>query len=195
MNRLDRFFAGLLWLLGTLFVAGSVHIVAIFALPDFEEKAAFTRVSALGKPAQLTLLARLGPGVGFAPFSDPAMAQGVCLFDLSQGPLRVHGDVDADRMITLSFRTPAGRIFYSMSDRAAQHGKIDVLVLSAEQLESLEAEDDEEDDAVQALRLVAPTQRGVVLINSLAVLPSEWPEAEQRVKALSCDTEHAASQD
>lgn len=194
MSRLDRFFAALLWLLGVLCVAGIVHIVTIFALPEREEKDAFGRLSAMAQPAQLALLPRPRPGAEFAPFSDPAVAQGVCLFDLSQGPLRLHGDIDPDRMITLSFRTPAGRIFYSMNDRAAQHGKIDVLVLSAEQLESLEAETDEDDDSGQELRLVAPMQKGFIFINSLAALPSEWSEAEQRIKAFSCATEPVAQE-
>lgn len=189
MNRLDRFLAGLLWLLGVLFIAGITHIAAIFALPGLEGKDAFGRLSALAQPARLTLLPPPRPGAEIMPFADPAVAQGVCLFDLSQGALRLQGKLEGDRLLTLSFRTPAGEVFYSMTDRAAQHGRIDVLLLSPAQLEALEAEADDDEDPPQELRLVAPTRRGIIFVNSLAALPSERSAAEERIKAISCDVE------
>jgi hypothetical protein len=42
------------------------------------------------------------------------------------------------------------------------------------------------------LRLVAPTTKGFVLVNALAAFPSGRLEAEQRVKAISCEAETAA---
>ncbi len=79
-----------------------------------------------------------------------------------------------------------------MTDRAAQRGAIDVLLLTADQLETLEAETDEDEPAPQELRLVAPTTKGFVLVNALAAFPSGRLEAEQRVKAISCEPETAA---
>ncbi len=179
MNWLDRALAGLLWLLGVLFVAATVHIIAIFALPRLEGKDAFARLSAFARPVGLTLLPAPGPEGATMPFADPAIAQGVCLFDLARGAVRLRGKVEGDRLLTLSFRAPSGEVFYSMTDRAAQHGKIDVLLLSPAQLETLEAEADDDEDPPQELRLVAPTRRGIILVNSLAVTPSERPEAEE----------------
>lgn len=189
MSALDRILAGSLWLLGVLFVAGIVHILSIFALPDLESTDAYGRLAALASPARMTMLPRPSPGAEILPFADPAIVQGVCLYDLSQGALRLRGSVDGDRLLTLSFRTPSGEVFYSMTDRAAQHGKINVLVLSPEQLEAIESEADDEEDLPQELRLIAPTQRGIILVSSLASLPSERLEAEARVKAISCQTE------
>lgn len=191
MNRLDRVLAGVLWCLGVLFVAAAVHILAVFYLPKYEGKDPFSRLSAFAKTGELTVLPRAAPQAEWAPFSDPALAQGACLYDLSRKPMRLSGEVDADRMLTLSFRTPTGEIFYSMSDRAAQRGKIDVLVLTADQLETLEASDEGDEEAPQELRLVAPTTKGIVLINALAAFPSERLEAEQRVKAMSCAPEES----
>ena len=191
MNRIDRLLAGLLWLLGVVFVAGIVHIVAIFALPDFKSKDAFGRFSMLAQPAQLTLLPHPEPGAEIMPFGDPALAQGVCLFDLSQGPLRLRGDVDGDRLLTLSFRTPEGHVFYSMTDLAAQQGKIDVIVLTAAQLEIVEAEDDE-DDPSQDLRLVAPEPQGFVIVSALALDQGDRADAEKRIKSVVCAVEQVA---
>jgi uncharacterized membrane protein len=168
-------------------VAGIVHILVIFNLTKLQKNDPLTRISALAKTSTLTLLPRAGPDTGLAPFSDPALAQGACLFDLSRGPMHLRGEIEADRMLTLSFRTSGGDVFYSMTDRAAQRGQIDVLVLSPDQLETLEADDDEE--PAQALRLVAPTTKGFVLVNALAAFPGDRAEAERRVMAISCEAE------
>jgi uncharacterized membrane protein len=194
MSGLDRLAAGLLWCLAVLCVAGIVHILAVFNLPSLERNDPLARIAALTKTGGLALLPRVSPGAEWAPFSDPALAQGACLFDLTHSPMRLRGEIDGDRMLTLSFRTAGGDIFYSMTDRAAQRGRIDVLVLTADQLENLEAETDEDAPAPQELRLVAPTTKGFVLVNALAAFPSQRIEAEQRVKAIACEPEPAAAQ-
>ncbi|ACK50612.1 conserved hypothetical protein [Methylocella silvestris BL2] len=189
MNRLDRILAGLLWLLGVALVAVVVHLIAVFTLPKRLGNDPVSRLSALAKPGEMSLLPLARPGAEWAPFSDPAMAQGACLYDLTRGPVRVSGEIDADRMLTLSFRTPSGENFYSMTDRAAQHGRIDVLLLTSEQLEALEADSDDDDEPAQELRLIAPTIKGFVLVNALAAFPSETAEARQRVAAMTCAPE------
>ena len=119
------------------------------------------------------------------------MVQSICPFDLSEGGLRVHADVEAERLLTFSFRTSAGQVFYSMSDLAAQQGKIDVVVLTPAQLEIAEANDDE-DDSSQDLRLIAPETKGFVIISALAAYQSERAEAEERVKSVACTVEQIA---
>lgn len=188
MNIVDRLLAALLWLLGVLAIAGIIHIAAIFILPGYTAKGAYARLLSLAKPGQLTVLPPPGPDKQFIPFADPAMVQAVCPYDLSQGPLRLHADVEGDRLLTLSFRTPAGQVFYSMTDLAAQQGKIDIVVLTPAQLEIVEADDDE-DDPSQDLRLIAPEQQGFVFVNTLAAYPSERADAEERIKAVTCAAE------
>ena len=78
-----------------------------------------------------------------------------------------------------------------MTDLAAQQGKIDVVVLTPEQLEIVEADDDE-DDPSQDLRLIAPETKGFVVISALAAYPGERPEAEERVKSVACGVEQIA---
>ncbi|MGH6852693.1 MAG: DUF1254 domain-containing protein [Methylocella sp.] len=191
MNLIDRVLAALLWLLGVLAVAGITHIAAIFALPQFAAKDTYARISELAKPGQLTLLQAAGANKQVIPFADPAMVQSVCPFDLSQGGLRLHADVEGDRLLTFTFATSAGQVFYSMTDLAAQQGKIDVVVLTAAQLDIVEAEDDE-DNPSQDLRLVAPEPRGFVIVSALAAYRSERADAKERVKSVVCAVEQVA---
>ena len=191
MNQIDRLLAALLWLLGVLAIAGITHITAIFALPEIAAKDTAARIFELAKPGQLTLLPAAGANKQVMPFADPAMVQSVCPFDLSQGSLRMHADVEGGRLLTFSFRTSAGQVFYSMTDLAAQQGKIDVVVLTAAQLEIVEAEDDE-DDPSQDLRLVAPEPQGFVIVSALSVYKSDRADAEARVKSVVCAVEQVA---
>ncbi len=193
MNRIDRLLAAFLWLLGILAVAGITVIVAIFVLPEVAAKDTYARILALAKPGQTALLPPARPDTQFMPFADPAMVQSVCPFDLADGGLRLHADVEADRLLSLSFRTSAGQVFYSMTDLAAQQGKIDVVVLTPEQLEVVEADDDE-DDPSQDLRLIAPETMGYVIISSLAAYPGERAEAEERIKSVTCTVEQVAQE-
>jgi uncharacterized membrane protein len=116
------------------------------------------------------------------------VVQGVCLYDLDRGPLQFSAEVPGGGLLTFSFRTRTGRVFYSMTDRAASHKKLDVIVLTAKQLESLEADDDGE-ELPQELRLTAPQKKGFVLINVLVAFPSERANIEALVKSMTCETD------
>jgi uncharacterized membrane protein len=191
MTLTNRLLAFLLYTLGVLFTAGLVHLVSIFAMPEVAPNDAFTRLSALAKSKQPVLLPRPLPGQELTPFEDPALAQAVCLFDLTHGSLHVRASLDHDALLTLSFRSRTGRVFYATTDRAAVHGKIDIRVLTAAQLEAVQADDDEDNPPAE-LRLVAPQAKGFILIDALASRPSEHAAAEARALSVHCAPEAVA---
>ncbi len=178
------------WAIGTIFVAGVVHIVSIVLMPAVAPRDALARLSEAAAAAETTpngviLLPPAGSSGAPLPFEDPAMAQGVCLFDLSQGMLRVTGAVDGDDFLGLSFHTGAGRIFHAMTDRSAIKGKIDFVIGDARQIAALESADSEE-TPVHEVRLTSPAKKGFVLIRALARRPSEEGRARARVKSMTC---------
>lgn len=189
MNGIERLAAWVLLVLATACVAGIVHIVSIFALPRIVDADPFTRLAMLMTPARMQLLPRPAPGSQLVPFSDPAMVRGVCLFDLSKQPLRVVGTNDSERLLTLSFRTRDGHVFFSMTDQAAVRGELNILVLSPSQLEEVEASSSADDEPSQELRLVAPSLQGIILVDALAALPGESARAEERVMSIKCEAE------
>src|ERR1700761_1624034 len=146
MSLGDRFFSLLLYLTGVLCVAGLVHIVSILVMPHVAAHDAYQRFAALAKPGKTTLLPQTQPGHEIAPFADPALTQGACLYDLADGPLHVHADLPDNRLLTISFRTRSGEVFYSMTDRASLHGTIDVTIMTQPQLEAAQQNDDDNDE-------------------------------------------------
>ncbi|HLH10853.1 MAG TPA: hypothetical protein VKV77_03115 [Methylovirgula sp.] len=194
MNFGDRIFGFLLYVTGIVFVAGAVHLVSILLMPQVAPHDAYARLSRLAKPGQMVLLPPALPGHEITPFEDPAMAQAVCLYDVSSAPLHLHAEIPDAGLLTLSFRTRSGKIFYSMTDQAALHGTIDVRIMTEPQLEAIEDSEDDENEPLQELRLVAPDVKGFVLVNALAAFPSERAAAEARATSVSCSTEAIAQQ-
>ena len=177
-------FAILPWVAGCLVVAGIVHITSIFAMPRLAPRDAFARMSEIAAPHRVTLLPAATPGAG-APFDDPALAQGVCRYDLAQGPVRLRATLHPDALMLMSFHGRNGQIFYSMTDRSATRGKLDVLLLTRQQLDVVEA-NDPEDELPQDLRIIAPTLEGFLLFRALAEFPGEMEDAEKRIQSIFC---------
>ena len=187
MRMFDRLLGALPWLLAALFAAGAVHIVSILAMPALAPDDAYARLARIVPRDRVVLLPRALPAHQVAPFPDPALVQSVCLFDTGRGPVRIRADAGASGFTGLSLHSRDGRIFYAMTDRSALDGKFDALVLDQAALDRLEAA--EGDDAPQELRIVTPTDTGFVLLEALAVHPSEREENEARVAAMSCRNE------
>jgi uncharacterized membrane protein len=188
MTLLDRFLTLSLYALAVLLIAGMVHILSILLMPYVAAHDGFARLAPLGPPGELVLLPRTDPAHQVAPFTDPAVAEGVCVFDLDKGPLALRGDLQPGGLVTLSFRTRSGRIFYSMTDKATQHGAVDIRVVTSAQREELEGNDDDQ-EPLQELRLVSPEKTGYVLIGAFVPFPSAWPESEAQLKAITCSAE------
>lgn len=197
MSRLSWF----QWAVGGLIVvlvAALTHLSAILILPSVATKDAFDSlvdsdaVGSVKKPAAngtMRLLAASRPGDSLIPFRDPATVQGICFFDLSATPFRIKTTIEDGRLLTLSFRTPKGRIFYSMTDRAAFHDVIDIHLVTEAQLKVVEAGDDEDQGLPSELRLKAPGLAGMVVATALVARPSEAHDAEERIKAIACAPE------
>jgi uncharacterized membrane protein len=173
------------WLMATLIIGSIVHIVSILAMPRLAPLSSFARIAALTPLHGMVVLPRTIPQRGFAPFEDPAMALGACLFDLEEGALRLRGTLAPDDLMLFSFHGRDGRAFYSMTDRGAARGKLDVLILTQPQLDEVEANDDE-DALPQDLRIVAPDREGFVLLRALAERPGDLADAEARIAAITC---------
>lgn len=191
MKFLDRLLDWTPWLLATVCVAGAVHIISILLMPEIAPRNAFARLTAAARSAETTptgvaLLPHATPGAEILPFEDPAFAEGVCLFDLSKGMMRVSTDADPDDLLALTFHARTGLVFHAATDRSAIKGKIEVLIGDARQIEALEGADEEPPPS--QVRVASPTKRGFVLIRSLIKRSSDRERAEQRLRAVTCES-------
>ncbi len=179
------------WAAGVLIVAGIVHIVSILAMPRLAPRDAFARMERLAPAHRMTLLPAASPEGGSPPFEDPALVQGVCRYDLAAGPVRLRAELSSDVLTLFSFHARFGQLYYSMTDRSATRGKLDVLLVTPAQLEAVEA-NDSEDELPQELRILAPTLQGFILARALAERAGDLDETRKRVMAIGCALAPAA---
>ena len=177
------------WLGGCLVIGGIVHIASVLAMPRLAPGDAFARIAALAPANTFARLPKVAPGTEIMPFNDPAMASGACRFDISDAPLRVSIAVNGDSLMAISFHDRYGRVFYSMTDRAAVRGQIEAVIVTATQKDVLEADDNEEGPGPD-LRLLTSQKQGFVLVRALAEQPGDYGAAADLLNNVRCALEN-----
>jgi uncharacterized membrane protein len=75
-----------------------------------------------------------------------------------------------------------------VTDRAAVRGELEIVAMTARQLDEARAAEDENEPS-RDVRIVAPEQQGFVIVRVAAPTPSQRSQAEAVAKAVSCITE------
>jgi uncharacterized membrane protein len=153
------------FLIAAILIGGVLHIVSLLAVPVVAPRDAYSRLAAMGVENTPILLDPSDPEKNL-PFLDPAFVHLACLFDLSDGPVRVRVPL-AGPYVSMSFHSRDGTAFFSLNDRSALG-----TVLDAEMR-------DEGDDASKSLPLGAgtiavasPGPTGFVMARAFAAAPS-----------------------
>lgn len=184
MTGLGRF------LLATLFglaLAVGVHIAAIIAAPRLAEADAFAKIQPTLTADSAQMISAPGGESSWLPLPDPAVAVAACAFDLRNGPMRVSSKTEAP-LLSFSFHREAGGVFFAVTDRAAVRGELEIVAMTARQLDEARAAEDANDPS-RDVRIVAPEQRGFVIVRVAAPTASLRPQAEEAAKAVTCVTE------
>jgi uncharacterized membrane protein len=169
-----------LWSLVGVLLGIFAHLVSVIALPRLSTQAGFQRVAALAKAEGFTILAADKTPL---PEPDPAIVTAFCRYNLDGGAIRLHVPVTSG-FLSISFYTSAGLAFYSLTDRAAADGAIDLGLYTAAQLALVRA--NEGPDQPGALRLQAPQERGLVVLRALIPEPGEQAEIERVLGQAHC---------
>ena len=177
------------FIIAGLILAVMAHLTSVLLMPHFTRNDIFARLGAVAAVNTAAALPqreidRLG-----LPFADPAAAAAVCRYDLSAGILRVRAPA-AETLLTVTIAAKGGRVFYSLTDRAAagDSDSVDVVIGTPEQIAKIEAADPE-DEAVSELRVRAPKNEGVVIFRVLALTDSGREAAERAAAASTCELE------
>ncbi len=164
-------------------MAAMAHLGAVLLIPRYAAQDAASVFMASGADGKAELLRAGSPEAAAIADIDPATAVAVCGFDLEDGPLRA--SIRAGQLpLSLSVQMRGGGVIYAVTDRAAQRGVIEFVVLTRAQYEARVAGDD--DDAQRELRVVAPSAQGLVVARALARQPSDRAAAEALVGSMAC---------
>ncbi|QFR31694.1 DUF1254 domain-containing protein [Ancylobacter sp. TS-1] len=170
-------------ILAGIVLGGIVHLVAVLILPYLSEQDAYARLSAVGDPnrvAQIDDPSALG---AVLPATDPAFISAVCLYDLSDGPLKVRVPTTED-YTSVSFYTRFGLPFYAINDRSAGRSIIELDLMNSKQRAALP--EDEEVTAADRLIVESPSNEGIVLIRAMVRERGAREEVRARMEAANC---------
>ncbi|MEP9352130.1 DUF1254 domain-containing protein [Xanthobacter sp. KR7-65] len=171
-----------------LFVAFAVvlgaiaHIVSILAMPALAERNAYARLSEMMESNVLTMLADPTPQQQVLPTMDPAFIAAICLYDLSQAPLKVRVPATAD-YTSVSFYTSEALAFYALSDQAAGR-VIELELMTASQKAALP--EDEEITAADRLVIESPTREGIVAVRAFVRERGMRDLVRRQLEAATC---------
>jgi uncharacterized membrane protein len=171
-------------------LAGGVHIAVILASPRFAEQDAFANIQPTLTAEQAQIISAPGTTNTWLPMPDPAIAVAACAFNLSDGPARIAAKTGS-LFLSFSFHTKTGGVFFAVTDRAAVRGELEIVVMTARQLDEARAGEDENDPS-RDVRIVAPEGRGFVIVRVAAPTPSLRSQAEEAAKAVACTVDEEA---
>ncbi len=169
--------------------AAIVHIAIIFSIPLQAENDAWARLSRLGDLFSVVRIEnRRDPqaGASAAPafaFIDPAFIDAACRFSLEDGPVRLTAD-DRTGFWTASVYARNGDNHYSINERVALEGALDLFIGTREQLDLARVEGSEVPD--QTVMVELPTTQGYVMVRSLVDSESERPFVDRFVRSITC---------
>jgi len=175
-----------LTLLCALVLAGLVHLATVLAIPRLSERTAFWRLGDQPADGKATLIPT-GDERPWPMRPDPAVVLAACRYDLAAGPARIAARTGA-LFESLSFFSRTGTLFFSVTDRAAVRGALDLVVMTKPQLDAAIAEDDEPSRDV---RVLAPQSDGFVIVRVLATSASDREEAQAAARSVSCSADTA----
>jgi len=170
-----------------LVIAAGVHIVAILASPYLADRDAFAKVQATLTADKAQIISAPGGENTWLPRPDPAIAVATCAFDLRNGPMRIAAQT-GPLPLSFSFHKESGGVFFAVTDRAAVRGELEIVTLTARQLDEARAAEDENDPS-RDVRIVSPERQGFVIVRVAAPSPSLRPQAEEAAKAVTCTAE------
>jgi uncharacterized membrane protein len=173
----------LLLFLGGALLGGIVHLATVIILPRTATQDAYSRLARIAPINTVTTLPAPTPESAPMPFMDPAFANAVCRYDLSQGTLKLTVPVSL-AYTSVSFYTRYDVAYYAINDRAAGRRIIELELMTVEQHNQLP--EDEDITAADRLIVESPTVTGLIAIRALAPEPGLMPMAQRTIAAAKC---------
>lgn len=157
-----------LWVLAGLILGGIIHLSVILLVPSYAERDAWSRLASIAPDQAFVALDQDEQDLASALQLDPALAYGVCQFDLARGPIFIDGKLPHS-FWSIAIAARDGRVIYSTTSRAGSGDEIKIGVFNPAQSRLL---------AEEGLEI----GQGFLIVNApsnqLTAIVRLWPEHE-----------------
>ncbi len=158
------------FLVGAFMLAGAVHISTVLLVPAMAQADGWSRLEPLAGVDRFAEITAVNAGTSGVRGLDPLFVNGACRLRLGNEPVGIAVDA-RDRFWSLALYDAQGTIIFSLNDRTAGGGRLDMVVVNPSQNAQLKNSppgamdltivvESAADDLVALLRLFAPTESG-----------------------------------
>ena len=170
-------------------IAVIVHIAIVLLVPRYAPVDAWAKLSAVTRPWNFTEIAVPAGAGGARPPAiqtglDPRFGVVACRFDLAQGPVSIVGEGDVP-FWSLAVFDRRGQNVYSLNDRTAISGRLDLIVLDTTQRAQLRENPVEGLDSSILVR--TDMGEGFVLVRALAPDETWTPTVRAFLRGAICE--------
>lgn len=175
-----------IWIVGGILLGGIVHLASVLAMPGAASDDAYARLAKLAPLNTMVPLPAPTPKASIMPFMDPAFAEAVCRYDLSDGSIKLNAPV-GKAYTSVTFYTRESVAYYAINDRAAGRRAIELDLMTPQQHAALP----KELDVTEADRLIidSPTTTGIIVARALAPQAGLMPMARRALAGAKCRVE------
>jgi len=172
----------LAWALGVALLAAAVHIVVIFMVPRMTTSDGWWRLANASDNQGFSLLAPDGEGPSTTGL-DPLFVHGSCRLSLKEAPASLSFS-GPNSFWSLALYLKRGTVLFSVNDRTAVDGKLDMLVVDPIQNAMLKESAGAELD--QTIVVESPQEDLVALVRFYAPTPRDRQIAVEHLQAAEC---------
>ncbi|MGB6119664.1 MAG: DUF1254 domain-containing protein [Mesorhizobium sp.] len=164
--------------------AGVVHIAILLLLPSYAERDAWTLISEAGPEYALVQVNRSQQAASVLVDADPLFEVGACRFDLSQGAVRLSSP-ERVPFWSISLFDRRGLNIYSLNDRTASDGVLDIIIATPVQL--IEMRNSATDAFAGSVIVEADATETIAIIRSFVPDKSWGPIVQANLAATRCE--------
>ena len=168
---------------GVLMLAGAIHIGAILLVPGFSVADGWSRLASIAGRDRFVEIPVADTKSGAVIGLDPLFVNGGCLIALAEFPFGIAVEA-RDRFWSLALYDPRGTILFSLNDRTAIEGRLDMIIVSPAQNALLTRAPTEEID--QTIVVESPSQELIGLLRLFAPTDAAREEARRIMNAAEC---------
>jgi len=178
-------------LIVSLVLAGIIHLSIVLLIPKYGTRDAWTYLS--GKTSMFNFTPLNSQESGFAITEvDPFFKHGVCRFELNEFALKMLGP-KSDLIWSASVFNESGTIVYSLNNRTAIDGKLDLLILNP--LQTLQLRESQSELLETSVVIETDLKYGFVVLRAFRPNDSWSKVVEDFFKDIDCDRFNVVAED
>jgi uncharacterized membrane protein len=170
------------FVVATAFLTGIIHICTILLIPFLAESDGWSRLAAVAGDDRFVEVPAAGPEASVQGL-DPLFATGACRIELDDAPAAITVEAH-DRFWSLALYDPRGTIIFSLNDRTALAGRLDMIVVDPTQNAALRSAPPSGTD--QAVVVESRSLDLIALLRLFAPTPVAQEEARRILAAAQC---------